>query len=328
MVAPPGPVSTTSAAALSKLNLKKTPAGIAVFMIKFPSALGPLLASTLRSAMRGTLDKHDPRAANLLELIYDCLIGCMPDDKDVVKMTKDCGMDGHLCLNWLKRKYAPTNTASSIKALLSIFQEPLGDDIVAGIDEKIAANDELPDEVTIGDEVLAVLILAKLPENLSTLVNIIVERDEMPSCDEIREKVFNQISIQDTKNKTIHTALNFTPNSGGFCFNCDTKGHLRRNCTKPKADCSECGKGAGHPDKYCLVIHSDKPIPEALNVERKVTIVAMRARRAQRLKAASSASASLKASTVQLCAECSEVPETDDNFWEHLAHLNTLGLSP
>ena len=151
MVAPPGPLSTTSAAALSKLSLKKTPAGIAVFNIKFPSALGPLLASTLRSAMRGTLDKDDPRAIKLLELIYDCLIGCMPDDKDVVKMTKDCGMDGHLCLLWLKRKYAPTNTASSIKALLCLFQEPLGADIVAGIDEKIAANDELPDEVTIRD---------------------------------------------------------------------------------------------------------------------------------------------------------------------------------
>ena len=63
-------------------------------MIKFPSALGPLLASTLRSAMKGTLDKTDTRAVKLLEIIYDCLIGCMPDDNDVVKMTSDCGMDG------------------------------------------------------------------------------------------------------------------------------------------------------------------------------------------------------------------------------------------
>ena len=31
-----------------------------------------------------------------------------PDDKDVVKMTKDCGTDGHECLEWLQRKYAPT----------------------------------------------------------------------------------------------------------------------------------------------------------------------------------------------------------------------------
>ena len=105
MVAPPGPLSATSASALSKLTLKKTPAGIAVFMIKFPSALGPLLASTLRSAMKGTLNKEDTRAIKLLEIIYDCLVGCMPDDNDVVKMTNDCGMDGHLCLLWLKRKY-------------------------------------------------------------------------------------------------------------------------------------------------------------------------------------------------------------------------------
>ena len=71
MVAPPGPVSTTSAAALSKLSLKKTPAGIAVFMNKFPSALGPLLASTLRSAMRGRLDMLVSGAANILVIIYD-----------------------------------------------------------------------------------------------------------------------------------------------------------------------------------------------------------------------------------------------------------------
>ena len=49
-------------------------------------ALGPLLASTLKSAMRGTLNKHDTRATKLLEIIYDCLIGCMADANDVVKM--------------------------------------------------------------------------------------------------------------------------------------------------------------------------------------------------------------------------------------------------
>ena len=169
---------------------------------------------------------------------------------------------------------------------------------------------------TISDEVLAVLILAKLPENLNTLVDIIVERDDMPSCDAIREKVFNQISIQDTKNKSIHTAFNFTPKT--VCFNCDTSGHNRRNCTKPKADCSECGSQAGHLDKYCLVIHSDKPIPSALSDERRAKIMEKRARRAARLNNAASAS--------MLCNECSEVPESDDNFWEQLARLNDMGL--
>ena len=322
MVAPPGPLSATSASALSKLTLKKTPAGIAIFMIKLPAALGPLLATTLRSAMQGTLNKHDERAIKLLENIYDCLVGCMPDDNDVVKMTKDCGTDGHLCLLWLKRKYAPSNTASSINTLLGIFQEPLGKDVVAGIDKKIAANDDLPEEVTISDEVLAVLILAKLPENLTTLVDIIVERDDMPSCDAIREKVFNQISIQDTKNKSLHTAFNFTSKIT-LCFNCDTSGHNRRNCTQPKADCSECGPQTGHLDKYCLVIHSDKPIPSTLSDESRAKITEKRAHRAARLKnGKNTASASM------LCNECSEVPESDDNFWEHLARLNDMGLSP
>ena len=144
----------------------------------------------------------------------------------------------------------------------------------------------------------------------------------MPSCDEIREKVFNQISIQDTKNKSIHAAFNFTSKTS-FCFNCDTSGHIRRNCTKPKADCSECGSQAGHPDKYCLVIHSDKPIPSVLSAERRTKITEMRARRAARLK-----NGKTTASASMLFNECSEVPENDENFWEHLASLNDMGLSP
>ena len=317
MVAPPGPTSTTSQAALAKLKLVKTPAGIAIFMVKFPSALGPLLASTLRSALRGSLDKSDTRAIALLELIYDALIGTMPDDKDVVKMTKDCGTDGHECLEWLQRKYAPTTTASSIKALLGIFQEPFGNDVVAGIEDKIAANDALPDTVTISDPILAILLLAKMPPELSNLVDIIVERDAMPTCDEIRDKVFNQVSLHDVKNKQLHAAFSFT--GQGYCYNCDTQGHTRRNCTKPKTDCSECGKAAGHPDKYCLVINAEKDIPLALSAERRVKIIEARKARAAK-----------KGTGMLLCSDNmsgTEIHPEDDNFWDMLERLNQQGLN-
>ena len=316
MVAPPGPTSTTSHAALAKLKLVKTPAGIAIFMVKFPSALGPLLASTLRSALRGSLDKSDTRAIALLELIYDALIVTMPDDKDVVKMTKDCGTDGHECLVWLQRKYSPTTTASSIQALLGIFQEPLGNDPVASIEDKIAANDALPDAVTISDPVLAILLLAKMPPELNNLVDIIVERDTMPTCDEIRDKVFNQISLHDVKNKTLHSAFAFA-GQGGYCYNCDTQGHTRRTCSKPKADCSECGKAAGHPDKYCLVLNADKDIPLSISAERRAKIV-----EARKARAARSATGMLFTGS-----SGTEIHPDDDNFWDMLERLNQQGLN-
>ena len=116
MVAPPGPLSTTSAAALSKLNLKTTPAGIAAFTIKFPSALGPLLAST-QNRNEGTLNKHDTRATKLLELIYDCLIGYMPDDNDIVTITAMRARRAHHLKN------GSSATASSADILCSEVPE-------------------------------------------------------------------------------------------------------------------------------------------------------------------------------------------------------------
>ena len=153
MVAPPGQLPATIASALSKLS--KTPAGIPNFMITFTSALGSSLASTRKSAQAGTLNKSHAHAIKLLGIMYHCLISCVPDDNHVVEMTEDCGLDTHLCLNWLQRKHAPTTTTSVVKALLSIFQEDfVGGNIVAGIEKKIAANDALAHKINLEDSVL------------------------------------------------------------------------------------------------------------------------------------------------------------------------------
>ena len=116
MVAPHGPLSATSAAALSKLNLETTPAGIAAFTTKFPSALEPLLAST-QNRNEGTLNKHDTRATKLLELIYDCLIGYMPDDNDIVTITAMRARRAHHLKN------GSSATASSADILCSKVPE-------------------------------------------------------------------------------------------------------------------------------------------------------------------------------------------------------------
>ena len=63
MAAPtvPTPLTTINYSILSKLKLTPTPLGMRTFMIKFPAAIGPLLATslsaTLCSSVKGTHDR-------------------------------------------------------------------------------------------------------------------------------------------------------------------------------------------------------------------------------------------------------------------------------
>ena len=78
MVAPPSPTTSLNLSALSKLKLTTTPQGMRAFFIKFPAALGPLLAMTLRKTLtRNNLNPFDSREASLFGLINDALVGCV-----------------------------------------------------------------------------------------------------------------------------------------------------------------------------------------------------------------------------------------------------------
>ena len=109
------PLTTINYSILSKLKLTPTPLGMRTFMIKFPAAIGPLLATSLRNAItHEQLDPESDAQAAIFTYIYDALVGCMTDDSsaDLLAMTKDCGNNGPKCVVWLQRKIDPSTTAS------------------------------------------------------------------------------------------------------------------------------------------------------------------------------------------------------------------------
>ena len=180
MAAPPSPATSLNLSALSKLKLTTTPQGMRAFFIKFPAALGPLLAATLRKTLtRSTLklNPFDSREASLFSLINDALVGCVQDDDDVIAMSTACGTNGPMALVWLQRTYDPTSTASALVTLIDMFTTSLGDDTRKGLDMKIAQNHSLHKDLQLPEPVLVVLMLCMLPPDLNNLRDLIIERD-------------------------------------------------------------------------------------------------------------------------------------------------------
>ena len=240
----------------------------------------------------------------------------MTDDSsaDLLAMTKDCGNNGPKCVVWLQRKIDPSTTASAIVTLIDIFTNPLGTDTRLGLEAKKALNDTLPDNVKLPDDALTILVLCFLPSELNSLREIIIEKQNIPTIAELCEKVSNTVSVSEATNKLgvkHHSAFAFINNnsSGKFCFNCDTIGHHRSDCTKPPSDCSVCGVAAGHPDKHCLV-QSTKPIPAGLSAKRRAEIES--ARKGYQLKHAAN-----------MCFEVGDGSDNDEIFWDMLARHST-----
>ena len=73
------------------------------FMIKFPAALGPLLAETLRNTIsQMDQEPETTEQENLFGYIFDHLVGCMTDDSsaDLLAMSKVCGRNGPRTAQW------------------------------------------------------------------------------------------------------------------------------------------------------------------------------------------------------------------------------------
>ena len=317
MAAPPSPATSLNLSALSKLKLTTTPQGMRAFFIKFPAALGPLLAATLRKTLnRSTLNPFDSREASLFSLINDALVGCVQDDDDVIAMSTACGTNGPMALVWLQRTYDPTSTASALVTLIDMFTTSLGDDTRKGLDMKIAQNHSLHKDLQLPEPVLVVRMLCMLPPDLNNLRDLIVERDAIPTPTELCEKVQNQGAVAGASSMTgksrhgaLASAFSFAAETRNkFCFNCDTTGHHRSTCTKPIATCSVCGVLAGHPDKHCLV-QSDKPIPAGISSERRAKIES--ARKAYKTKTG--------AAVLFVPNEATPLEENDESFWDMLA---------
>jgi hypothetical protein len=280
---PPGPAPPTREWA--KITLEATPQGYRAFCIKLKAKIGPNLKATLRHAMlHEDFDPGDTRTENLHSLIYDEIVkGMDGHDALMIRMTDACGEFGPKCLDWLQKQLDPKDTASALATLMAIITEPIGAEVVKGVEAKIDLNNTLNSDLKLTDNVLAALVLTKMPVDLRHLRDIIVEKDELPTMENLLLKIKNAMLFA-TPTPTpppVHSyammaAPSMRPELGKKKWvNCNSEHHVRVACDMPKADCKYCGPKAGHLSEHCFV-GKTTVLPSYLSDERKADILAKR----------------------------------------------------
>jgi len=305
MVAPQ-PFNTLNQIGLRKLRFVPTQLGMRAFMIKFPAALGPLLGITLKTAIRNNdLKPTDTKAITLHGYINDALISSMDELDDLIlQMTHVNGEYGVANLLFLKERFDPSSTASSIGTLVDIIKKPLDtQNIINDMQAKIAANAGLPGNLVLPPDILTVTLLLGLPQSLATLKDIVIERDALPTVQQLIAKVKSNMEFNKTQSTNGDMAFAFVKSTRGkFCYNCDANGHITKECTKAKTNCEICGTAAGHSKKHCFVTN-DKVLPEFMSAEKKAEITAKRV--AYKANPASATSAML----------VTNLDDFDEDFW-------------
>ena len=237
MVAPQ-PFNTLNQIGLRKLRFVPTQLGMRAFMIKFPAALGPLLGITLKTAIRNNdLKPNEPKAITLHGYINDALISSMDDLDDLIlQMTQENGEFGVANPLFLKERFDPSSTATSIGTLVNIIKKPLDTtDIIGDMQSKIAANAGLPSNLVLPSDILTVTLLLGLPQSLAALKDIVIERDSLPTTQQLIAKVKSSMEVSKTQSNTSDMAFIFAKHHRGkpFCYNCDANGHLTKECNEP-----------------------------------------------------------------------------------------------
>ena len=161
---------------------------------------------------------------------------------------------------------------------MNIIKKPLDtSDIISDMQSKIAANAGLPTNLVLPPDIMTVTLLLGLPQSLATLKDIVIERDSLPTTQELIAKVKSNMEFTQTQSTSGDMVFAFVKHNRGkpFCYNCDATGHLTKECAKPKSNCEICGTGAGHTKKHCFVTN-DKVLPDFMSAEKKAEITAKR----------------------------------------------------
>jgi hypothetical protein len=300
MVAAPSPTTSINWRALSSMKLDITRLGMKAFNITFPALLGPLLSTTLRNSVnRKIFSPKDPRQIALHEHIFDALIVTMLHLPQImVDMEAECGRDGPKAFYWLNDRYNPKAAATSIVTLMDIFKKPMGENLQDDLQAKISENAGLPDGIKLPDGALTVLLLVMFPPSLHHLRDIIVERDELPDLQELRNKVTNAMHFADAVDSATPHHSSFATIPNAFCFKCDKTGHFSSSCSLASVECEECGPG-NHLTKFCF-IRNDKPLPPKMSAAKKQEIFAKRK--------------TFQATQGQAANTCYDIDD-DENFW-------------
>ena len=277
----PDPHSLINKQALAKLSISLTALGIRAFILKFTASIGAIYQEALNYAMENEVyAPKDHRTIKLHLAIYNLLVPCFDDhDEILMRMTDEVGQLGPAAIVWLRNEYDPSSNATAISKIMKVLSTPLNPNkLIDSLNSKVTDNQNLPRELRLNDSLLAILLLVKLPQEFRGLRDIVIDKELLPSPKQLISKVKNTLefqSIDSNGNGHQPVAFAFVGKSSKYCFNCATQGHLTKECEKPKADCDECGKAAGHPTKHCLVI-SDKPIPESYSTSGRDVLLAKR----------------------------------------------------
>jgi hypothetical protein len=287
----PDPLAHINKSILSTLKVDLTPEGMQAFSILFPAAIGSMLSTTLQHAIDAKeFEPTERKMIALHEHVYNSLVLTLASHPAVlVQMTAECGKLGPKCIMWLNARYNPNTTTTGVLGLMNILKKPVdADDLKASIGATIAKNALLPAELKLTESAMVVLILLNLPESFSTLRQIVIERDTLPSLSELQAKVSNIMSFGNSQigemgSEKASFALAHTNNAYNAntrltkpCFNCDTVGHNTAGCPKDKVDCKYCGVLAGHLLKYCFIANEALPLPDRMHENQRDAIHAKR----------------------------------------------------
>ena len=319
MVATSGPDahSLINKQALAKLSINLSALGIRAFILKFTASIGAIYQEALHYAIENDVyAPTDHRTAKMHLAIYNLLVPCFDDhDEILMRMTNEVGQLGPAAIQWLRNEYDPSSNATAISKIMKVLSTPLNQNkLIESLNSKVTDNQNLPRELRLNDSLLAILLLVKLPQEFRGLRDIVIDKELLPTPKQLISKVKNTIEFQSIDSDGYDrrpTAFAFAGKPSKYCFNCATQGHLTKECEKPKSDCDECGKAAGHPTKHCLVI-SDKPIPESYSASGRDVLLAKRAEYKKRNGAT--------ASSAMLCGDDVQSDFSDD-FWESINKL-------
>ena len=231
------------------IPLTRTPKGWIAFDAVFQARLGQNLEASLEYALENDItDPADAQQTSLFKHIYRRLIIGLANEPDLIATLAALfpSKNGVKAYIHLRDEFVGQTLPAEVKNVFSIVNTNLQTDTVSGVQNMLSTNLRL--ETPFPSKLLAALVLSKMPNSLATFRDIILEKDTMPTPQNLllKLKQHAQMYPDAGHSKPVSFQIGSRGNSM-ICFNCGAKdAHITRDCKLPRADCDECGKAAGH----------------------------------------------------------------------------------
>jgi hypothetical protein len=234
----------------------------------FKAKLGVNLQASLEHAIQNEMCiPADAKQGALFAHIHNALVIALQDEQDLVQELVELPESGNGVMEFLhlQKMFSGQTVARDVMNINSIVNTSLHTDIVTQAKKMISTNGLMQHKFS--QELMVTMILSKLPAEFATIRDIIVERNELPSCNILIQKIEQHLSM----NPTIEAPLRAFMTGGKpfHCHNCDkVNAHPVGKCNEPAVGCEYCGPQAWHMKKFCWV-SNDKPLPHFWSDMRK-----------------------------------------------------------